>query len=186
MSAALPQPIQGRECGECTVCCVDLKIDDPELQKDDDVVCPHMVAHKGCSIYDHRPMTCRNWQCGWRLIKLSDAMRPDRSKILLAPEIGTTPGYEKGGLRVVFVGGQIPDVYPDELLNLAGQMVANGVPLFLSHGSGKFGKRILANELLKPVVKAGDRAGFINVLNNILSRMAQQVTAEMAAAQNTP
>jgi hypothetical protein len=125
-------------------------------------------------------MTCRNWMCGWRLMQLNDAMRPDRSGIMLVPEIGTQPGYEKGGLKIVFLGGQIPATFPEDLVDLAGRMVAGGVPLFLTYGRGSFGKRLLANELLKPMAKAGDRAGFVNALSATLSRMVSQVKQDMA------
>jgi hypothetical protein len=178
---ALPQPISGRECGECTVCCVALEINDPELQKPDDVVCQHMVPCQGCAIYAHRPRTCQTWMCGWRLIKLGDELRPDRSQILLIPEIGTSPGYEKGGLKLVFLGDRIPDTINDELLLLAARMVLGGVPLFLTHGSGKFAKRIIANDLLKPAANAGDKQGFINVIRSTLTRMADQISKEKAA-----
>lgn len=180
--SALPPPIPGRECGECQVCCIDLKIDDPELQKEEDVRCPHLIAH-GCDIYGHRPRTCQSWFCGWRLLNISDAMRPDRSKILLIPEIGNQPGYEKGGLRIGFVGGDISGLQNDELLNLAGQLVARGLPLYLSYGSGAYSKRVLANEHLKPAVAAGDRTKFVKLLNGLLADMVAHVDAEMAAAK---
>ncbi len=178
----LPPPIPGRECGGCSVCCVELKIDDPELQKDDDVPCPHLTLNAKCSIYESRPHTCRHWLCGWRLMALSDGMRPDRSKILLVPEMGTVPGYEKGGLRIVFVGGQIPMRFDDEFLNLTGKMVAGGVPLFLSYGSGPYGKRIMVNEQLKPAVTAGDRDKFVEILRDTLGQMVALVRTEMLAA----
>ena len=39
-----------RGCGGCTACCVALKFDTPELRKDANVPCPHLVAG-GCGIY---------------------------------------------------------------------------------------------------------------------------------------
>ena len=98
-------PLPGRECGSCTSCCVELAIDAPDLTKPDGCECPHLIAGAGCGIYADRPALCRNWYCGWRMGALSEAMRPDRSGVLLIPELGRTEGYRKGGLRLVLTGG---------------------------------------------------------------------------------
>lgn len=76
--------VEGRVCGECTVCCSALRIDEPELKKPSRIDCIHLVPAGGCGIYADRPQVCRNWYCGWRLIGgLDDAWRPDRSRLLM-------------------------------------------------------------------------------------------------------
>ena len=40
-----------RACGPCTACCVELKIDAPELRKKARAPCPHLTA-SGCGIYE--------------------------------------------------------------------------------------------------------------------------------------
>ncbi len=76
--------IPGRDCGTCTVCCVELTIDDPELQKVQGYRCKNLVASGGCGIYATRPGTCRRYECGWRLLKWVRAeLRPDRSGVLI-------------------------------------------------------------------------------------------------------
>jgi hypothetical protein len=172
--------LPGRDCGACTVCCVDLAIDDPELVKPDEVACPHLSAG-GCSIYARRPRACAGWFCGWRLINLSEAMRPDRCGVLLVPEMCHEPGYQKGGLRLVGVGGRIEPLLQDEVVDLAGRCVARGVPIFLSYGSGEHCKRTLINPQAEPAVGRGDRAAFVSVMADALRRMRDQVAAELGA-----
>src|SRR5579872_3242156 len=180
----LPDPIPGRECGECTACCVQMSVDDPDLKKADNVACHHLVAGTGCGIHASRPLTCRTWFCGWRFLRLSDAMRPDRSRVLLAPEMGATPGYEKGGLRIILMQEDRDVLLHEELLSFIAKCVAGGVPIFLSWGDGIFAKRGLINEAAKQAVADGDKSAFIRILCGMLDVMAQQVAMEIITAQN--
>ena len=76
--------VPGRECGNCTACCTHLRIEDDELKKLAGEPCPHLSNHQGCSIYATRPITCRNWYCGWRYMsQLDDQCRPDQSGIMI-------------------------------------------------------------------------------------------------------
>lgn len=77
------QLVPNRECGECSVCCISLRIQEANLKKAADVRC-HNLSDSGCGIYTERPSVCRNWYCGWRLIPLlGEEWRPDKSKILI-------------------------------------------------------------------------------------------------------
>jgi hypothetical protein len=69
-----------RECGLCTACCTILGV--TELHKPVNVECEH-VCEGGCSIYDTRPRTCRDWSCDWKngLIPGED-LRPDKLGII--------------------------------------------------------------------------------------------------------
>ena len=72
-----------RKCGECSACCITLRIEDAALKKYADVACPNLRPEGGSGIYSRRPDVCRNWYCGWRLMKhLDDSWRPDRSEII--------------------------------------------------------------------------------------------------------
>ena len=177
----LPPVLPGRVCGECTVCCVELEIDDPQLSKPDYVPCQHMSQGGGCSIHAHQPQAWRNWFCCWRFLNPSDAMRPDRCSVMLSPELGATPGYEKGGLRVVLVNGDRSGLVNDELLDLLARCIAGGVPIFLSYGNGRFARRALVNDAARPAVAAGDKPLFLDVLTGFLDAMAGVVNAEIAA-----
>jgi hypothetical protein len=159
-------------------------IDDPQLQKPDKVACVHMRAGQGCAIHDHLPVTCRNWFCGWRFLNLSDAMRPDRSRILLIPEIGNTPGYEKGGLRIVLIDSNRADLFQDELLSFVARCVIGGVPVYLNWGDGPLARRGLVNEDTRDAAARGDKPAFIAALRVLLDAMARQVAMDVITAQN--
>ena len=69
-----------RECGSCTACCAILGV--AELHKPVNVECPHVCA-QGCSIYDTRPRTCRDWSCDWRNGFLpGEEQRPDKLGVI--------------------------------------------------------------------------------------------------------
>jgi hypothetical protein len=70
-----------RECGACTACCTVLGV--TELHKPVNVECAH-ACEAGCSIYDDRPRTCRDWSCDWKngLVPGED-LRPDRLGVIL-------------------------------------------------------------------------------------------------------
>jgi hypothetical protein len=177
------QPLPGRRCGACTVCCVELGIEDPDLSKPDGVACPHLVEQGGCGVYDRRPKTCASWLCGWRVMAvLGDSMRPDRSRVLLVPEICREPGLERGGLALVPVGGDVSALLQREVVDLAGRCVAAGVPIFLAYGAGAGCKRVLVNRLAAAVVASGDRRGFEEIMNSVIRRLTQ----DAASARPTP
>lgn len=70
-----------RTCGECTVCCTVARV--PELGKAEHTRCRHCWEGQGCVVYDKRPRSCRAFECEWLRGDLSDAMRPDRSGVML-------------------------------------------------------------------------------------------------------
>ena len=104
------------------------------------------------------------------------------AEVPLAPEPGATPGFEKGGLRVVLVDGDRHGLLNDELLDLLARCVAGGVPIFLSYGNGRFAKRALINEPARPAIAAGDKPLLVETLCSLLDAMAEAVNAEIAAA----
>lgn len=74
--------VEGRSCGDCSVCCVHLEIDTPELQKPPGVACEH-CTDSGCAIYEDRFPVCRNWHCLWRFIgAMPEEARPDKSGVV--------------------------------------------------------------------------------------------------------
>ena len=69
----------GRSCGECTLCCTLLRVD--ELEKLGGTPCVHLrraPAAPGCGIYAQRPRICRAYACLWLSGGLDPADRPDR------------------------------------------------------------------------------------------------------------
>lgn len=64
-----------RECGECTACCDVMIV--PELNKPANKTCKY--ADGGCRMYEHRPTTCKDWNCLWISGEFRDRDRPDKS-----------------------------------------------------------------------------------------------------------
>jgi hypothetical protein len=78
-----------RTCGSCTQCCKAFAV--RELAKPANRWCRHCAIGKGCAVYADRPLTCRQFACGWLLNPLPDELRPDRSKVVMF-EPATMPG----------------------------------------------------------------------------------------------
>lgn len=142
------RPFDRRQCGPCTVCCVELKIDTPELRKKARQPCPHL-AGKGCGIYATRPPVCREFLCGWRLFEeLGEDWRPDLSGILMlrrAPdELPAAWRCAPYGVHLVVIGGEAAVSHP-AFSNYVAELLARGIPVFLSAAS----PYILLNEHLE-------------------------------------
>jgi Fe-S-cluster containining protein len=72
----------GRSCGECTLCCTLLRVD--ELRKLGGTPCVHLRGPTGgCGIYATRPGICRVYRCLWLQGKLEEGDRPDRLGAIL-------------------------------------------------------------------------------------------------------
>jgi hypothetical protein len=79
--------VAGRSCGDCTLCCKLLAVKD--LGKPRDVWCTHCKPGRGCLIYASRPRDCTAFNCGYLMsADLGEEWKPNRSKIVLAPEAG--------------------------------------------------------------------------------------------------
>ena len=85
-----------RECGDCIVCCVYLKINVPELQKEGMRHCPYVQADEpeipgkqvcyngeGCMIYGKHPPVCKGYNCAWLKGHGEEEDRPDRCGVLM-------------------------------------------------------------------------------------------------------
>ncbi|WP_448190165.1 hypothetical protein [Azospirillum sp. sgz301742] len=72
-----------RTCGECTLCCKLMGV--PELKKPPARWCESCDQGKGCTVYDERPPSCRNFQCFWLMDEnFPEDFRPDRIHALAA------------------------------------------------------------------------------------------------------
>jgi hypothetical protein len=77
---------QVRNCGGCTLCCKLMSV--YELEKPPGEWCLHCRAGVGCSIYDSRPVQCRQFLCGYLVLPdLSEEWKPSRSKIIVTSEV---------------------------------------------------------------------------------------------------
>jgi hypothetical protein len=75
-------------CGSCTLCCKVLRVN--ELAKPYGSWCPHCVrVGGGCSIYDERPTSCREFECIWlqsqsKRAPLPAGLKPNSSHVVLS------------------------------------------------------------------------------------------------------
>jgi hypothetical protein len=156
-----------KTCGPCQVCCVALKIKAPQLRKDAQIPCPHLVA-KGCGIYESRPPVCRSFLCGWRLMPELDASwRPDLSGVMLlaVPQAQIPKAYREAGPGWVLVISDAKKAITPRLARLAAAMVKRHTAVFLSVMT----PRIQMNEQLEKV--ADDLDGVMHVLHRAHDRL---------------
>lgn len=156
-----------KTCGPCQVCCVALKIKAPQLRKEAQIPCPHLVA-KGCGIYESRPPVCRSFLCGWRLMPELDASwRPDLSGVMLlpVPEAQIPKGYRAAGPGWVLVISDARKAITPKLARLAAGMVKRHTALYLSVMT----PRIQMNEQLESM--ADDPEGVMRVLHQMHNRL---------------
>jgi hypothetical protein len=74
-----------RRCGDCTLCCTVMGVDDYPGGKDPGVQCPD-VCSRGCRVYATRPQTCRDFACLWVQGGLPKWMRPNKIGIVFVSE----------------------------------------------------------------------------------------------------
>ncbi|MDJ0787247.1 MAG: hypothetical protein QNK05_10610 [Myxococcota bacterium] len=74
---AAPEDVASdRACGECTLCCRVLRVD--ELRKLGGTPCPELSSDPpGCGIHATRPSICRRYRCLWLQGGLEEDERPD-------------------------------------------------------------------------------------------------------------
>lgn len=77
------KPFPGKSCGGCVACCEIVPV--KELHLPAFTRCPHVVTHRGCSIYNIRPSSCRMWACGWLIGDLPAEYRPDKLGVVCDP-----------------------------------------------------------------------------------------------------
>ena len=157
--------VPGRACGACSVCCVDLTIEEPSLMKPQGYRCPHLAAEGGCGIYPTRPETCRVYHCGWRRLKwVRESLRPDRAHVLvkLRP-VGTGAASVLG---VDFVLLSKAALKAEGLAESLAAAVRSGVPVFLTIPGppGYTSASARVDGELGAAVAAGDKPGLLGIL----------------------
>lgn len=115
-----------RQCGGCTLCCKLIPVE--ELHKPGGTRCQHQRTGKGCAIYDHRPVSCREWNCLWLIgtekgepLQLG---RPDRTHYVLdeVPDIVRLRNDQTGEIAdqwevmQIWVDPLYPDAWKDKAL----------------------------------------------------------------------
>ena len=126
--------VPGRDCGDCTVCCVAPSIDKPEIQKLSGAACRHCTG-AGCAIYVSSPPVCRSFYCAWRSVEIFDeSWRPDRSGVMPYVETeGISEVFQLStGIGLMLVGNPLKIVRQAWFQDFVVTGVMNSVPLFLS------------------------------------------------------
>ena len=81
-----PSP-PAKSCGTCTLCCKLLGI--TEIEKPAWEWCSHCAPGRGCTIYETRPPSCREFECQWLCEpELPESLKPERSKVMLTGAAG--------------------------------------------------------------------------------------------------
>ena len=159
--------VPGRTCGTCNVCCVDLTIDDPELQKVQGYRCRNTLPDKGCAIYDTRPHACRTFYCGWRRLKwIRETLRPDNSGVLVRLQYERSAGTKTPRLGVIFTLLNNAALNAEGLAETVAAAIAANIPVYL-HVPGPPGytsSQARINDVLSDAVQTKDKAAVLQIL----------------------
>jgi len=81
-------------CGDCKVCCKRFAVVFNKGIKRKDVPCKYQCS--GCTVYDNRPVACRDFNCLWLTNELPVDLRPDKTSVMAyaKPDVG-------GGVRIM-------------------------------------------------------------------------------------
>lgn len=165
-----PRLLDGRTCGSCNVCCVALTIDEPGLQKVQGVRCPNAQRDNSCAIYEARPQTCRAFFCGWRQLKwVKEALRPDRSGVLVRLHYEVSRAQERGRYGVVFTLLNRGALKAEGLAESVAAAVAADIPTYL-HVPGPPGhtsSQARINDVLAEAVQTRNKGAVLNILRQL-------------------
>lgn len=106
-----------RSCKGCTLCCELLGI--TEIDKPAFTKCWNQ-NHTGCSVYDHRPPSCRQFDCAWRLGHVPKHLRPSTTGAVIT---------SNGQMIMIYVN-EMP-VHPRALKQLTGY-ASSGIPTIVA------------------------------------------------------
>ena len=127
-----------KSCGSCTMCCKLLGI--KELQKPVMQWCGYCNKGKGCGIYADRPPSCAEYECAYLMafdqgVTPPLAMRPDKSKVVISPGMGThNDGHE---MVAVHVDPGYPNAWRDEpVIGLLQSMALSGARVIIASAPG--------------------------------------------------
>ena len=172
--------VPGRECGECSVCCVLLNVDTPEFQKMPQSPCAHLgPGGRGCTIHATRYPICRAYHCGWRYLKgLSEDWRPNKSGVLIDFQSEGLPDHypKRPGIRLT-IAGPIETIFkPGFVAFLTGLVVAEiPVVLAIPGPDRHFPAFAFVNDALREAVIAKDSAQIEVVLRAMLKGLEGHV-----------
>lgn len=172
--------VPDRECGDCTVCCIEPAIEGYGLDKLTRTACIH-CSTGGCAIYADRPPVCREYHCLWRRLPfLDEAWRPDRSGVLIDPAADASGTPNAYAVELMLTGA--PDLLEGErFAGLVAGFVASGTGVFLNVPAGP-GELARMTRLHDWVVDAVNQRDLASVTAGIRACYAMMIAADLPAA----
>jgi hypothetical protein len=99
----------GRQCGDCSMCCKVLPIEDEELSKPAHQWCQHARPGSGCAIYETRPAPCRAFACCWLYLEdMGPHWKPTKCKMVVRHKRDHQSG---GRVYIVHLDRNYPDAW---------------------------------------------------------------------------
>ncbi len=187
------QLVPGRECGECSVCCVLLNIDTPEFQKMPRTDCAHLApgGKSGCTIHATRPPVCRSYHCAWRCMpELGDGWRPDRSGVLIEFTNEGFPAHypQRPGIRITISGTPLETMFQQGFAALLTWLIQAKVTVVISIPGplGHYPVGTFVNDILKEGVANKDSARIVAALREMLRSLEGHVFQPVAHRYKPP
>ena len=132
--------VQHRSCGDCTLCCKVLGIEDEAFSKPAGQLCGNCTG-TGCAIYETRPFTCQTFYCLWRRVEaMAEDARPDKTGVIFTLEGQKNPTNPFEWLYIVArADGQDPALYDQPMVQDTLKLFsAEGtVPVWINQGGEK-------------------------------------------------
>jgi len=92
-----------RNCGDCVLCCYFTS--PPEIKKSEGEWCKYCIKIEGCSIYENRPESCKNFNCLWKKqVQIPESLRPDKCGVMFE-----LPDYCK--TYIGYIDPERPDIW---------------------------------------------------------------------------
>jgi hypothetical protein len=161
--------VPGRTCGECTICCQVLNIDNAQVQKASGVLCRH-CRDGGCAIYQTRFDVCRDFHCAWRqLPSMDEGWRPDRSGVFAEFQVLDNVT----GVSLMLVGNPLRTVRQGWFIDFVANGVTHNVPVWMTLPGppGHEGAQSLMNTGPMREAAAASRARVKELLEVALKRL---------------
>lgn len=157
--------VPNRNCDECSVCCISVRIDEDTLKKTEDIPCPNLDQNQGCGIYENRPEVCKFWYCGWKIMaNLSNSWRPDRIGILIRID------PEGKGLILQIIDNNPNILLDEEPANFIANSIKRGINISISVPTKPNYCNCITNlnEYLSLPLQFGNKTNFLEKLEEII------------------
>lgn len=153
----MSERVPDRPCGDCSVCCTHKPINTPEFAKAPGLACQHCLPSGGCGVYETRFEICRAYRCGWKSLGwLPEAIRPDKSGVLIDIVESQTPGHELEATLLAFRDGA--DLERNPIPDIIASLIEQDVLTYISRPGppGMLNAKAAMNTRLGPAIQERD------------------------------